>query len=116
MVYSYVKTLYIMCKLEKLFFFEKIFCFENRLHSCPIYLQQNKIRVYMKELICPKCGTIFKVDETDYKSIVDQVRNKEFEKELEVRMNELLLRKKAEQKLEIQKCLLWRSLMKKIRF
>lgn len=57
----------------------------------------------MKELICPKCGTIFKVDETDYKSIVDQVRNKEFEKELEVRMNELLLRKKAEQKLEIQK-------------
>lgn len=57
----------------------------------------------MKELICPKCGTIFKVDETDYKSIIDQVRNNEFEKELEVRMNELLLRQKAEQKLEIQK-------------
>ena len=36
----------------------------------------------MNELKCPKCGTIFKIDENDYKSIVDQVRNEEFEKEL----------------------------------
>ena len=36
----------------------------------------------MNELKCPKCGTVFKIDENDYKSIVDQVRNEEFEKEL----------------------------------
>jgi len=39
----------------------------------------------MNELKCPKCGTVFKIDENDYKSIVDQVRNEEFEKELQAK-------------------------------
>ena len=36
----------------------------------------------MNELKCPKCGTVFKIDESDYESIVRQIRNHEFEKEL----------------------------------
>lgn len=43
----------------------------------------------MKELTCPKCGTVLSVDDADYASIVSQVRNIEFQKELEQRMKEL---------------------------
>lgn len=48
----------------------------------------------MQELKCPKCGTTFKVDESDYESILIQVRNHEFEKELQER--EELLKKEKE--------------------
>lgn len=37
------------------------------------------------ELNCPHCGKVFKVDATDYDSIVAQVRNAEFERELQRR-------------------------------
>lgn len=36
----------------------------------------------MNEIKCPKCGTVFQIDETDYDSIVKQIRDKEFETEL----------------------------------
>ena len=36
----------------------------------------------MNEIKCPKCGTVFQINETDYDSIVKQIRNTEFEKEL----------------------------------
>lgn len=39
----------------------------------------------MNEIKCPKCGTIFQISEQDYDSILKQVRNEEFEKELKVR-------------------------------
>ena len=39
----------------------------------------------MNEIKCPKCGTMFQIDETDYDSIVKQIRDKEFEKELKLR-------------------------------
>lgn len=39
----------------------------------------------MNEIKCPKCGTIFQISETDYESIVKQIRNKEFENELRIR-------------------------------
>ena len=42
----------------------------------------------MNELKCPKCGTIFKISENDYNSILEQVRNDEFEKELKRREDE----------------------------
>lgn len=41
------------------------------------------------EIKCPKCGEIFKIDETDYALIVEQVRSEEFEKEIEARVAEL---------------------------
>ena len=39
----------------------------------------------MNEIKCPKCGTVFQINETDYDSIVKQIRDKEFLKEIEVR-------------------------------
>lgn len=42
----------------------------------------------MNEIKCPKYGTVFKVDETEYASIARQIRNDEFEKELERRIAE----------------------------
>lgn len=32
-----------------------------------------------KELVCPNCHKVFTVDEADYASIVNQVKNAEFE-------------------------------------
>ena len=42
----------------------------------------------MNEIKCPNCGTIFKINETDYESIVKQIRDKEFEKEITSRENQ----------------------------
>lgn len=42
----------------------------------------------MNEIKCPNCGTIFKIDETKYDSIVKQIRDKEFEKEISLREQE----------------------------
>ena len=53
----------------------------------------------MKELKCPKCGSVFTVDEADYASIVNQVKNTEFDAEIARRMKELDSRHKAEQEL-----------------
>lgn len=53
----------------------------------------------MKELKCPKCGNVFQVDEADYASIVSQVKNAEFEAEVERRLAELNKRLKTEQQL-----------------
>lgn len=39
----------------------------------------------MNEIKCPKCGTVFQISETDYESIVKQIRDKEFEKEIFLR-------------------------------
>ena len=39
----------------------------------------------MKEIKCPKCGTMFQIDETDYYSIVKQIRDKEFQDEINKR-------------------------------
>ena len=53
----------------------------------------------MKELKCPKCGSVFSVDEADYAFILSQVKNQEFETELRRRMTEIDSRHKAEQQL-----------------
>ena len=37
----------------------------------------------MNEIKCPKCGTMFKINETDYENITKQIRDKEFEREIE---------------------------------
>ena len=36
----------------------------------------------MNEIKCPKCGTVFQINETDYESIAKQIKDHEFEKEL----------------------------------
>lgn len=39
----------------------------------------------MNEIKCPKCGTVFQIDEADYDSIVKQIRDREFDKEISSR-------------------------------
>ena len=53
----------------------------------------------MKELKCPKCGSIFSVDEADYAFILQQVKTTEFSAELEGRLNEI--RKEEKTRLEL---------------
>ena len=54
----------------------------------------------MKEIVCPKCGTAFTVDEADYASIVQQIRNQEFEAELSRREKALRSQLEARQETE----------------
>lgn len=57
----------------------------------------------MKELKCPKCGNVFQVDDAEYASIANQVKNQEFEAELERRIAEHQALYEAEQLLESTK-------------
>ena len=50
----------------------------------------------MQEIKCPNCGKIFQVDEAGYAQIVQQVRDSEFNKELERRKQELEKNKENE--------------------
>lgn len=47
----------------------------------------------MREIKCPKCGEVFQVDESGYSAIVQQVRDKEFSKELKSREAQFELEK-----------------------
>jgi len=44
----------------------------------------------MAELKCPHCGQVFTVDDTQYESIVRQVRDGEFQRDLNSRLNEMV--------------------------
>lgn len=57
----------------------------------------------MKELKCPKCGAVFTVDEADYASILNQVRNSAFNEEVDRRIAELHKQKEAEQAVAVMK-------------
>ena len=65
----------------------------------------------MPEIKCPKCGTVFTIDENEYKSIASSVRDVEFEKSLNERLKiekdkhqqELALQKANEQKLSLER-------------
>lgn len=48
------------------------------------YSTESEVRV--NEIKCPKCGQVFKVDETGFAEIVKQVRDHEFEQELQERL------------------------------
>ena len=50
----------------------------------------------MQEIKCPNCGEVFVVDESGYTQIVQQVRDKEFEKELTRREQDLAAKKESE--------------------
>lgn len=63
----------------------------------------SNIHTDMKELICPNCHKAFVVDEADYASILNQVKNAEFDAEVQRRMAELHERHKAEEQLATAK-------------
>lgn len=50
----------------------------------------------MQEIKCPKCGEVFVVDESGYAQIVQQIRDKEFEKELKRREDDLEQKKNSD--------------------
>lgn len=62
----------------------------------------------MKEIKCPHCGQLFTIDETNYNSIVKQVRDHEFYDELKKREAEY------NEKLELQKELVKKDLVSKV--
>lgn len=53
----------------------------------------------MNEIKCPKCGTVFQISETDYESIVKQIRDVEFEKEITSREHQFEREKESAIKL-----------------
>lgn len=64
----------------------------------------------MSEIKCPECGTVFTVDESDYLSIVRQVRDAEFAQEIDARLalerdahEQQRLAREAASALELQK-------------
>ena len=57
----------------------------------------------MNEIKCPKCGNVFSVDEADYASIANQIRNNEFNEELARRTAEQEKRFTIRQELELNK-------------
>ena len=57
----------------------------------------------MNEIKCPHCGEAFTIDEAGYAAIVQQVRNKEFERDLNKQIEVLNERNKTETELNINK-------------
>jgi hypothetical protein len=55
----------------------------------------------MKEIKCPKCGEVFKVDESGYAAIVKQIRDREFEKEIKSRQDSFDTEKESAVKLAV---------------
>ena len=53
----------------------------------------------MNEIKCPKCNTVFQIDETDYNKVVKQIRDSEFNKELEIREKSFKIEKESEIKI-----------------
>ena len=53
----------------------------------------------MQEIKCPSCGEVFVVDESGYAQIMQQVRDKEFDKELRRREEELAGKQESELRL-----------------
>ena len=66
----------------------------------------------MEEIKCPKCGTVFKVDESGFAAIVKQIRDREFEKELKNKEDQF--RTEAEQNKKIAQMEFEKDLQKKI--
>ena len=54
----------------------------------------------MNEIKCPKCGTVLQINETDYESIIKQIKDHEFDKELKLREEQLKKEKESELKLQ----------------
>ena len=66
----------------------------------------------MEEIKCPKCGTMFQISETNYESIVKQIRDKEFEKEINTIENQHKIER--ENAIELTKANLKKELQEEI--
>lgn len=50
----------------------------------------------MNEIKCPHCSTVFTINETEYNQLLDQIRNHEFDKEIQARVDLELKNQKTE--------------------
>ncbi len=66
----------------------------------------------MNEIKCPNCGTMFQIKETDYESIVKQIKDKEFKSEL--KKQEEQQKKEHEISLELAKSNLEKEFIEKL--
>ena len=66
----------------------------------------------MNEIKCPKCGTVFQINESDYNSIIKQIRDKEFLNEISVREEQYKIDK--ENAIKITKSEIEKELIEKI--
>lgn len=75
-----------------------------------VRIKQSGVRCYettgeeenrMAELRCPHCGQAFTVDDTELSSIVQQIRDREFEKDLNSRVNEVQQHMQEKHRLEL---------------
>ena len=57
----------------------------------------------MHEIKCPKCGEVFKVDESSYAEILNQVKSNEFNEEVEAKIHERLEKQKMENEMNTLK-------------
>lgn len=55
----------------------------------------------MNEIKCPKCGTVFQIDEKTHDDVVKQIRDKEFESEINKQIEQLKLDKENAVKLAL---------------
>lgn len=49
----------------------------------------------MKEIKCPNCGEMFQIDESNYQSIVNQIRDQQFSDDLKLREEQLIKEKES---------------------
>ena len=59
----------------------------------------------MQTIKCPKCGEAFTVDESGYAEILNQVKTKEFEKELKEREADLISKHEMDIQVAVEKAL-----------
>lgn len=67
------------------------------------YAIKPKHITWMKEIKCPHCGKVFSVDESEYAAILSQVRNAEFNQEIEARLHSLQQQQQAQHEAEVLK-------------
>ena len=58
-------------------------------------------KINMNKIVCPHCHNTFEIDNQDYASILNQVRDKEFEKQ--VKLNDERKEKEKQDALELLK-------------
>lgn len=51
--------------------------------------------MFMHEIKCPNCGTVFQIDEMDYQNVVKQIHDQEFEKEISEREKQYKIEKES---------------------
>lgn len=56
----------------------------------------------MQEIKCPQCGAVIQISESDYNELLSQIKNKEFDKEVQTQLSALKSKLDAEAELKVQ--------------